>query len=80
MLCLELVSQSQFIFILQRACASKDAAVAAPGSPGRCTRARPHAVAAQSLDAERRGQRVGLALLEPHLQQVLHAQHVEVRF
>ena len=41
---------------------------------------RPHAVAAQSLDAERRGQRVGLALLEADLQQVLHAQHVEVRF
>ena len=55
------------------------AAVAAPGSPGRCACARPHAVAA-SLDAERRGQRVGLALLEAYLQQILHAQHVEVRF
>ena len=31
-------------------------------------------------NAERRGQRVGLALLEPDLQQVLHAQHIEVRF
>ena len=31
-------------------------------------------------NAERRGQRVGLALLEAHLEQILHAQHVEVRF
>ena len=31
-------------------------------------------------NAQRRRERVGLALLEPDLQQVLHAQHVEVRF